>query len=152
MIIDFGNGFQTVTFWLLAVFVGVTGLLTLGTALAAAVDRDLRKGMAASSLVLGALTVWLGSAIGERLERFEQLIIEPDNTWRAESLVGSEVLRLGPDDMRAVDFMSRRVEGEPLTWVQIELPDGRRFLSLEAREAAQREAFAALRAQIGGHR
>jgi hypothetical protein len=152
VVLDFGSGLQTFVFWLMAVMVGVLGLLGLGTGLVAIFERKLRKGMALTCAVMLALSGWLGSAAWDRLERFETLTIEPDNAWVAENLAGGDVMRLGPDDLRAVDFKSRLVEGAPMTWIEIELPDGRRFASLEARESVQIEAMKALRAHIGAHR
>jgi hypothetical protein len=68
------------------------------------------------------------------------------------TLIGRELLRLPPEAQRAVDLLravtwyftgvAHRV---PRTWIELELPDGRRFASLRTAETAQAPTIAALR-------
>ena len=133
------------------------GLFTLlGTAGTAALWLTGR--VPASAMLLGGLVgLALASAafiwfFVHTLRRFRTLVIEPDGTWRLVNLIGRELLRLPPEAQRAVDLLravtwyftgvAHRV---PRTWIELELPDGRRFASLRTAETAQAPTIAALR-------
>lgn len=114
-------------------------------------------GILAGAGVVGAMAVLLLRQIWRDWRRFRVLRIEEDGTWRLINPVGVVLLTLAPRDKRAVDAFEREVWlflGTPrrdrVAWIQVELPDGRIFLSARSTARSQAPAHAALAAHIRG--
>lgn len=145
-----------------ALGLGVMGLMGLvSAAVAAGLVAVWATGVApepgylAGAGVLGAVAALLLRQVWRDWRRFRTLEIAADGTWRLRNPVGVVRLTLAPGDKRAVDGFEREAWlflGTPrrarLAWVQVELPDGRRFLSCRSTARFQAPAQAALEAHV----
>ncbi|ACY15564.1 hypothetical protein Hoch_3058 [Haliangium ochraceum DSM 14365] len=141
------------------VVMGVFGVLLLGVSqgliVARVMDLLSAPGIALGGALTGALAVLLLWQVVRDWRRFRTLEIATDGTWRLRNPFGSVLHTLAPGDPRAVDAFEREAWqflGTPrrarLSWLEIELPDGRRFRSARSTAAFQAEAKLALRAHV----
>lgn len=154
-ILEFADGWATGGVWAALIATALVGLCALGTLILAITDRGgLRRGMSIATVVLGACVALGITWLGDRLARFDSLVVEADGGWRLENALGIAVHVLAPDALRAVDFRREHVSQSRMHltrgWVEIERPDGRRFRSAVAPIEAQQSARARLKALRGG--
>jgi hypothetical protein len=139
----------------MGIFGLVMGAVAVGLVLLFATGALAEPGLLAGAGVLGALAALLIRQVARDWRLFSTLEIDADGTWRLRNPGGVVLHTLAPGDARAVDEIEREswlFMGTPrrarLSWLRIELPDGRVFHSARSTARFQAEAKAALREHV----
>lgn len=148
----FGGGFLD---WLgtsaMGLFTVAAGIVATLMAVAA-ISRAYKpaRHMWAGSLVCALLAVFLGHDLSRSLARFSRIDVHQDGTWVLRNLAGVELMRLGQNDLRAVDFYGQRRRQGPVHshCVRVETPAGDKRESLCVSVHSEKEPFKPFKTMI----